>query len=142
MLRRIAGFKDYTTICSSAPSEILSLMSLRAADSITSTLSTIARRNLEAADQFFSEFSNLFEWKRPVAGTTAFVMIKGWIAKQGTGGATGFAHLLRENQQILITPSKLFDYEDKFFRLGYGRSNVVEIFDILRKYLQQNDPEK
>ena len=40
LLARVAAFKDYTTICSAAPSEILSIIALRARDRV---LRTVAR---------------------------------------------------------------------------------------------------
>src|SRR5690606_20431206 len=46
-IERCMAFKDYTTICSSAPSEILGLMALRAADTILERNLSLIRRNLQ-----------------------------------------------------------------------------------------------
>jgi aspartate/methionine/tyrosine aminotransferase len=69
---RLASFKDYTTICSSAPSEILSLIGLRNKESIVAKHLARVRRNLAVLDDFFARYAALFEWSRPRAGTIAF----------------------------------------------------------------------
>jgi aspartate/methionine/tyrosine aminotransferase len=52
-LERFAAFKDYTTICSSAPAEILALIALRAKEqSLNEQLSRI-KRNLNLLEAFF-----------------------------------------------------------------------------------------
>ena len=140
VLSKASEFKDYLTMCSSAPSELMSLMCLRRRQDVLNRLKEIIEKNLTAADQFFGEYSEIFEWKRPVAGTTAFVGVKGWLSELGKGGATGFADALRINKQVLIVPGALFQFSDKYFRLGYGRRNVVEIFEHLREFVDENKP--
>ena len=49
LLDRVARFKDYTTICSSAPSEILAIIALRARDRVLARSRAIVARNLEPA---------------------------------------------------------------------------------------------
>ena len=55
LLRRFAARKDYTTICNSAPSEILALIGLRAADRLLERSMGIVRANLALLDEFFAE---------------------------------------------------------------------------------------
>jgi aspartate/methionine/tyrosine aminotransferase len=67
LLRRFAARKDYTTICNSAPSEILALIGLRAADQLLARSMGIVRANLALLDDFFAEQSGWIEWVRPRA---------------------------------------------------------------------------
>ena len=53
-------YKDYTTICNSAPSEVLGIMALRAKEAIIARNLNIIRQNLIIAEQFFAEQQNRF----------------------------------------------------------------------------------
>jgi hypothetical protein len=46
LLARLAAFKDYTTICNSAPSEVLALIALRARDRVLARNRAIVEANL------------------------------------------------------------------------------------------------
>ena len=50
LLARVAAFKDYTTICSSAPSEILAVIALRARDRVLARSRAIVAANLDLLD--------------------------------------------------------------------------------------------
>jgi len=60
LYNKMAAFKDYTTICSSAPSEILSLIALRAKDRIIADHLKRINRNLAELDRFFGEHQDQF----------------------------------------------------------------------------------
>jgi aspartate/methionine/tyrosine aminotransferase len=72
LLARCAAFKDYTTICSSAPSEVLALIGLRARDVVLARSRGIVAANLERLDAFFDAWSDRFTWVRPRAGSIGF----------------------------------------------------------------------
>ena len=72
LVGRWLEFKDYTTICSSAPSEVLALMALRARTAILDRNLEIVRGNLAAAGQFFARHPDRFTWRPPLAGSVAF----------------------------------------------------------------------
>lgn len=71
-LKRIEGLKDYTTICGSAPGEILSIMALRQHERIASGNRELIRTNVVAADGFFEKRADVFEWHSPTAGSIAY----------------------------------------------------------------------
>ena len=71
LLARVAAFKDYTTICSSAPSEILAIIALRARDRVLARSRAIMAANLELLDAFFDEWVDRFTWVRPGAARSA-----------------------------------------------------------------------
>ncbi|HEY2888954.1 MAG TPA: aminotransferase class I/II-fold pyridoxal phosphate-dependent enzyme, partial [Candidatus Limnocylindrales bacterium] len=72
LLGRLAAFKDYTTICSSAPSEILAIIGLRARDRVLERSRGIVAANLERLDAFFDDWADRFAWVRPRAGSIGF----------------------------------------------------------------------
>src|SRR5439155_8610771 len=62
LLRRCAAQKDYTTICGSAPSEVLALVGLRARERVLARSRGIIGANLPLLDDFFSRQLDRFEW--------------------------------------------------------------------------------
>ncbi len=72
LLRRASEIKDYTTICSSAPSEILALMGLRARDWLVGRNVAIVLANLREAEKHFGHRRTKYEWLPPMAGPVAF----------------------------------------------------------------------
>ena len=65
LLERCAAFKDYTTICSSAPSEILALIGLRARDAVLERSRGIVAANLALLDALLRGLADRFTWVRP-----------------------------------------------------------------------------
>ena len=71
LLDSVRCLKDYTTICSSAPSEILALMGLRQRDKILAANRDRIVRNVEAAEEFFKRHRARFSWGPPRANREA-----------------------------------------------------------------------
>lgn len=131
--QKIAIFKDYTTICSSAPSEILSLIALRAKDKIIQRHLERIRNNLGFADNFFSNHKDLFSWIRPKAGTIAFPKLN------TSEDSYEFCEKVIKETGIMLLPSTIYDYDNKHFRLGFGRENFPETLAKLEEYLYKNN---
>lgn len=129
LYQEIATFKDYTTICSSAPSEILSLIALRAKDTIIERHLNRIQRNLALLDTFFRQYQDLFEWVRPKAGTIGFPRLK------DKDNSFEFCQKVVNEVGIMLLPSTVYDYDDKHFRIGFGRENMPEALSKLREYL-------
>ena len=113
LLARVAAFKDYTTICSSAPSEILAIIGLRARDRVLARSRAIVAANLELLDAFFDDWADRFTWVRPRAGSIGFprltvpgVRIDDWAAE------------LVEAEGVLLLPGSQFGHGGNHFRLG------------------------
>jgi aspartate/methionine/tyrosine aminotransferase len=124
------AFKDYTTICSSAPSEILGIMALRAKDAIVARNLAIVQNNLKIAEQFFVEHGNRFVWIRPQAGSIAFPR---WV------GDTTVENLCQgalDKQGVMIVPGSIFDFPGNHFRVGLGRKNFPEALGRISDYLR------
>ncbi len=131
LFARMAGFKDYTTICSSAPSEILATIGLRAKDNIIGRHLARINRNLGLLDAFFGDHRDRFEWVRPRAGTIAFPSLKGDI------DALDFCQKVVRAAGIMLLPSTVYDYGERHFRVGFGRENMPEALERLREHLEK-----
>jgi aspartate/methionine/tyrosine aminotransferase len=129
LLARLSAFKDYTTICASAPSEILAIIALRARDRILARNRTIIADNLARLDRFFSDWPHAFTWIRPRAGSVGFPRILG-----GTS-ADAFCEELREREGVLLLPGSVFDYTGEHFRIGFGRTNLPEALGRMERFV-------
>jgi aspartate/methionine/tyrosine aminotransferase len=119
LLERCARFKDYTTICSAAPSEVLALIGLRRRETVLARSQGIVAANLATLDAFFSRWPDRFTWVRPRAGSVGFprltapgVTIDQWAAD------------LVEAEGVLLLPGSQFGFPGDHFRLGFGRTDL------------------
>jgi aspartate/methionine/tyrosine aminotransferase len=135
LLGEFQAFKDYTTICASAPGEILAIVALRARDAILARCQGIVRRNLALAELFFSARDNLFTWLPPDAGSIAF---PGW---KGGEAVEDFCAAAVEQHGLMIVPSVQFGVAGNHFRLGLGRENFPEALAVLKEILHARGTE-
>ncbi len=129
MLKKIEQMKHYTSICNSAPAEILSLISLKAKDKILQRNNAIVDYNLQLLDKFFVEYKHLFQWVRPQGGCVGFVKYK------GTDTIDSFCKQLVAKKSVLLLPASIYDYSSNHFRIGFGRKNMPECLDKLKDFL-------
>lgn len=129
-LRELAAFKDYTTICSSAPSEFLATLALRHADAIAHRNRQIVRDNLDRLDRFFAAHGDRFGWYRPNAGSVAFPALR-------HGNVADFCAQLVSRAGVLLLPGTLYGSDYNAFRIGFGRKNLPEALERLEAYLRQ-----
>jgi len=124
----MAAFKDYLTICNSAPSEFLAEVALRHSETLLARVREICARNLDRLDEFFARRESLFEWTRPRAGTTAFPRYHG-------GSSEAFCERLVRDAGVLLLPSTVFDAGDERIRFGYGRADLPEALATLNAFV-------
>ncbi len=129
-----ASFKDYLSICNSAPSEFLARVALRHREAIAERNLAIIRDNLALLDSFFARYANLFDWRRPKAGSTAFPSIR------HDQNVEDFCVDVVKRSGVLLLPGTCFNYGDRHFRIGYGRKNMPEAVGKLEEYLQLTIP--
>jgi len=129
LMHQMLAFKDYTTICSSAPSEILALIALRHREQLIEINIKKIKNNLALLDGFIIKHSSFLSWTRPTAGTIGFLRIN----LKDT--SYNFCERLVAETGIMAVPGELFDYDDKHIRVGFGRSNFPEVLDVFDKYL-------
>ncbi len=130
LLKKIEYMKHYTSICNSAPSEIISLIALKNKDKILSRNNQIVIENLKLLDGFIEEYSNLFEWVRPQGGCIGFVKYKGQESIES------FSERLRKEKGVLLMPASVYDHESNYFRIGFGRKNMSEALGKLEEFLK------
>ena len=129
LLERWLAYKDYTTICNSAPGEILGLIALQNSERILARNLEIIRANLGSASQFFERHADKLEWHNPQAGSIAFPR---WLGK---ASLEQFCQVALVQQGVMIVPGDLFDQPGTHFRLGLGRKNFAEALEHLDELL-------
>jgi aspartate/methionine/tyrosine aminotransferase len=127
---RILGWKDYTTICSSAPSEALTEIALRAGVQLAERSLGIIGNNLALADPFFARWRGIFRWNRPQAGSVALVGLQGESAHE-------FNDRLVAESGVLLLPSTGLGFGDGHVRFGFGRLSFAEGLEQLDRYLER-----
>jgi aspartate/methionine/tyrosine aminotransferase len=132
LLDRLARYKDYTTICSSAPSEILAIAGLRARERVLERSRGIVAANLERLDTFFEEWSDRFAWVRPKGGSIGYprltvpgVRIDDWASS------------LVETEGVLLLPGSQLGDPGNHFRIGFGRADLPVALDRLEAFARR-----
>jgi aspartate/methionine/tyrosine aminotransferase len=131
LLDRCARMKDYTTICSAAPSEILALIGLRAREQVLGRSLRIVADNLALLDDFFRRRSDQFAWVRPRGGSVAFPRLLGDVP------IDQFAADLVKAEGVLLLPGSQFDHPGNHFRIGFGRQNLPEALALLDAFAER-----
>jgi aspartate/methionine/tyrosine aminotransferase len=130
---RILGWKDYTTICASAPSEVLARIALQVGELLIERNRGIILDNLALAEPFFARWQGLFRWNRPQAGSVALVGLRGRSAQ-------GFCERLVAEQGVLLLPSTSLGFGDGHVRFGLGRLGFPDALVELGRYLVRHGP--
>ncbi len=123
LLQEMLSFKDYTTICSSAPSEVLGLIGLRHKELLIEANLKKITSNLNLLDGFISAHSHILSWNKPKAGTIGFARLNIDMPSHD------FCEKIVKDTGIMVVPSEIFDYGDKHIRLGFGRENLPEVLE-------------
>ncbi|HEU5417462.1 MAG TPA: pyridoxal phosphate-dependent aminotransferase [Streptosporangiaceae bacterium] len=125
LLRRLERAKDYTTICNSAPSEILALIALRAREQVLGRTRAVVAANLPVFAEFFARFPHLFEWAPPQGGCVCFPRYL------GADGVEAMCADLVRDEGVLLLPASIYasaltPVPADRFRVGVGRSGPQE----------------
>lgn len=122
VLERLERAKHYTTICNSAPSEILALIALEARDRILARNRSIIAENIPLFDEFFTRFADLFEWAPPQGGCVCYPRYL------GSDGVETMCTELVEQEGVLLLPASIYasaltETPTDRFRVGVGRKS-------------------
>ncbi len=131
-MERWLTFKDYTTICNSAPSEVLGIIAVQNQKKLVERSLSIIQENLRVAEEFFARHSSRFNWLPPAAGSIAFPC---WLGKEPV---EELCRRLVEEYSVMLVPGAMFDYAGGHFRLGLGRKNFPEGMAALEKALVES----
>ncbi len=128
---RMAGLKDYTTICNSAASEFLAALALRHREVLVERNVGIIKANLDLVGAFIQRHADLFQWVAPRAGSMAFPHYLG-------GNIEAFCDKLVREAGVLLLPGSLYDEHSNHFRIGLGRKNLPEALARLEDFITKN----
>ena len=87
VLEAVQAYKDYTTICASAPSERLAVVALKNAERLVGRCRAIVATNRPLLEAFLARHAQRFSWRPPLAGPIAF-------ARLHSGDASAFCEHL------------------------------------------------
>ena len=125
LLQKVERYKHYLSICNSAPSELLTLVALKARGGILARNHALLQENVMLLEQLFADFPGVVDWQRPQGGCVAFPRC---IAPEG---GEEFCRKLIEESGILLLPSSIYaseltDVPQDHFRIGFGRGRMFK----------------
>ena len=127
----IWSFKDYTTICSSGPAEILARIALANGATLIGRNLAIIRHNLTLLRTFFEAHAEWLRWTEPVAGPIGFPTLL-------TGEPVDdFCRRVLSQTGVLLLPGSVYAGASREFRIGYGRASMPEALARLGGWLDQ-----
>lgn len=129
LYQKITRIKDYTTICSSAPSEFLAELALRHREIMVARNLEIITSNLELLEKFFAAYDGTFNWIKPKAGPIAFPQLIGQ-------DVDAFCTQLVKDQGVMLLPGTVYDHPGNHFRIGFGRKNMPEALSRLEESIK------
>ena len=134
----LINWKHYTTICPAGPTEFLAHKALLVKDQLAARSKATIQQNLKLCDAFFDRFQDHFTWRRPKAGSVAFVELN--LSQIGFDSATSYCHHLAQNHGMVLLPGKCLGFEDNFVRFGLGRSNFKTALESFAEVISGNPP--
>lgn len=111
---RVMNWKYYTSICPPVPTEALALAALAVAETLKRRSIARIERNLGTAEAFFSRWPELFDWRRPQAGSTALVGVD-------VPSVSALSQRLAREEGVLIQSAAMLGGSDRQMRIGLGR---------------------
>jgi len=122
---RVAALKDYTTICNSAPAEVLALIAFRAREHVLARSRRIMDTNLPILVDFMNRHSARLAWTPPKAGSVCFPRFIGDV------DAERIAERLIAQTGVVILPGSRFGFDRPYFRVGFGRTDMSIALDLV-----------
>ncbi len=130
----LMNWKFYTSICPPAPVESLALAALGILDRLRDTNIERIAGNLALAEAFFLRWPQLFQWRRPMAGSTALVAFN-------VPSVSAIMPVLAKDAGVLIHPAVTLHSDDQHMRLGFGRDHFGEGLRRFEDWLNQGNLE-
>ncbi|MYV53927.1 pyridoxal phosphate-dependent aminotransferase [Streptomyces sp. SID3212] len=132
---RLERAKHYTTICNSAPAEILARIAIKASARLLARNRAVIDTNLPLFEAFFAGFPDLFEWRAPDGGCVAYPRYL------GEDGVEEFCTRLVQEAGVLLLPASIYRSEltatpADHFRIGVGRSDPAPALDAFSAWLR------
>lgn len=136
LLASLEKYRHYLSICSSAPSERLSVIALSVKDKLLVRNRQIVLENRNKLDVFFADYPELFDWQHPDGGCVAYPKYL------GADGVEAFCHDLVETEGVLLLPASIYKSElmqtpQQHFRIGMGRKGIDAGLEVMRKFINR-----
>jgi aspartate/methionine/tyrosine aminotransferase len=129
VLEAVQAYKDYTTICASAPSERLAVVALKNAERLVDRCRAIVATNRPLLEAFLARNAPRFSWRPPLAGPVSF-------ARLDPGDASAFCEELALAAGVMLLPSSVFEWGEGHVRFGFGRRSLPDALAALESYLK------
>ncbi len=131
LIDKIIAFKDYLSICSSAPSEILSLIAVNHIEKFLEPNLNKIKNNIKLFTDFVRPHQDVLHFIPPQSGSTAFVKLNIDISSYD------FTQKLIEESSVMTVPAEMFEYEGKYIRIGFGRENFSQSLKVFDDFLKK-----
>ena len=125
---RVTDIKLYTTICSSAPSELLVAIAVRQRDLLIDRNRRLTVDNLPLVDRLLQKRPELFEWVRPTGASIGFALVR------PDPDVREWCEQLAERAGVLQLPGDVYD-RPRHVRLGFGRADLAAAIERFERYL-------
>ncbi|MBM7789199.1 aminotransferase class I/II-fold pyridoxal phosphate-dependent enzyme [Tenggerimyces flavus] len=138
-LRALERAKEFTTICNSAPSELLATVAMRNAPMLRERVRGIVAANVPVFTDFFAKHADRFEFTPPDGSCVAFPRYL------GPEGVEEFCRRAVEERGLLFLPASIFasdlaEVPGDRFRVGLGRLNPQPGLEVLDDFLSTSPP--
>jgi aspartate/methionine/tyrosine aminotransferase len=133
LLQRVRELKLYTTICSSAPSELLVALALRHADELIGQSRELLLANLPLIDAFIASHPELLEWVPPAGGPIGFPRVRAGC------DVRAFCERTAERAGVLLLPGDVYG-RPRHLRVGFGRRDTPAALERLQAHLSTFAP--
>ena len=131
LLHRCIAFHDYTTLCASAPGELLGIIALRAGAHILARNLARIQDNAAAFESFCARHSSLVRWLPPRAGSVAFPQLRADLP------VAQFVETVLARKSVMILPGDVFEHAGNHFRVGLGRTDFPEALGEVERCVEE-----
>ncbi len=128
LIAAIRELKLYTSICSSAPSEVLVALALRHSEQLVERSRRTVLANLPLVEGLLERRSGELEWVRPTAGPIGFPRVHGEI------DVRAWCEQVAQEAGVLLLPGDVYE-RPRHIRIGFGRANLPQAIERLDSYL-------
>ncbi|MCY4466331.1 MAG: aminotransferase class I/II-fold pyridoxal phosphate-dependent enzyme [Chloroflexi bacterium] len=132
LLHECQELKSYTTICASAPGEILAIIALENWQALAARAIDIVQQNIAGAQRFFGRYPDLFWVSYPRCGTISLAELKADMP------VSEFAEAIVGEQGVMVLPGNIMQFAGNYFRLGFGRRSLPQAFEPFEQFIHDH----
>ena len=132
-IHRIASLRDWTTICSSAPSQLLGILAIRAKEKLQARARKYIQQGKDSVKKVMEDdkISKLLTWS-DMKNETTNAGPMGWIKCNDGVSSEEYCDVLVKTSGLLLLPSNVYDFGGTLFFKTQKRKGTV--FVSMRSY--------